>query len=94
MLNRVIKEKLFTAVGQVGFYPANSRGDDIDIFSPTDGENKSTSSVLYGIRQQVGRSFFETLCSDLIYRSASRVAEYFLFHFYHHQNLCIKIHLR
>ena len=53
MLNKVIKEKLFKAVGHVGFYPANSRGDDIDVYSPTDGGNKSVSGILYGIRQQV-----------------------------------------
>ena len=53
MLNRVINEKLITAVGQVGFYPANSEGDDITVYSPIEGDNRSVIGTFYGLRQQV-----------------------------------------
>ncbi|XP_065059051.1 methionine synthase-like isoform X2 [Rhopilema esculentum] len=51
MLNKVMKEKLFRAVGQVGFYPANSKGDDVLVYSPTESSN-SPIKVFHGIRQQ------------------------------------------
>ena len=53
MLNKIINEKLLTAVGQVGFYPANSQGDDITVYSPIEGENKSVIGTFFGLRQQV-----------------------------------------
>jgi len=52
MLNRVINEKLLTAVGQVGFYPANSEGDDIVVYSQNEDDIKSIVGNLYGLRQQ------------------------------------------
>ena len=57
MLNKVMKEKLFRAIGQVGFYPANSKGDDILVYSPTESSN-SPLKVFHGIRQQVSYAYF------------------------------------
>lgn len=49
-LNDIIKNKLFKAKGIIGFYPANSNGDDIDVFS---NENrKEKLCVFHGLRQQ------------------------------------------
>ena len=53
MLNRVINEKLITAVGQIGFYPANSQGDDVTVYSPIEGDNRAVIGTFYGLRQQV-----------------------------------------
>ena len=58
MLNRVINEKLLTAVGQVGFYPANSEGDDIVVYSQNEDDIKSIVGNLYGLRQQVHVFYF------------------------------------
>ena len=63
MLNRVINEKLLTAVGQVGFYPANSEGDDIVIYSQNEDDSRSIIGNLYGLRQQV-RVFYFIFCSS------------------------------
>jgi 5-methyltetrahydrofolate--homocysteine methyltransferase len=46
MLDRVIREKLLTAKGVIGFWPANSTGDDVDLM---DGNTKHTFHFL---RQQ------------------------------------------
>ncbi len=50
LLDRIIEQKLITARGVYGFFPANSRGDDIELYSDT-----SRSSVLedfHFLRQQ------------------------------------------
>ena len=53
MLNKVINEKLFHAVGIVGFYPANSQADDILLYDPDCSNDKKQTEVFYGLRQQV-----------------------------------------
>jgi len=39
--------------GIVGFYSANSVGDDIEIYDPNSSEDGAAMAVLYGLRQQV-----------------------------------------
>ena len=53
MLNKVINEKLFHAVGQVGFFPCNSSGDDILVYRTDCGSKNVVKETLHGMRQQV-----------------------------------------
>lgn len=51
MLSGFIKGKRLKANGVVGFFPANSRGDDILVYDP-EGKEKEPIAVFYGLRQQ------------------------------------------
>lgn len=50
LLQRIVDEKLLTANGIVGLYPANSVGDDIELYE--DDTRDSVKAKLYGLRQQ------------------------------------------
>ncbi len=53
MLKRLVAEKWLTANGVVGFWPANSVGDDIELYT---GEPRHTRlSTLHTLRQQIAR---------------------------------------
>ena len=53
MLRRVIAEGWFTARAAIGFWPANSEGDDILVFA---GESRKTPiATLHTLRQQLAR---------------------------------------
>ncbi len=55
LLDKIISEKLLTANGVVGLFPANSIGfDDIEIY--TDESRRGVKRVLHTIRQQVQKS--------------------------------------
>jgi 5-methyltetrahydrofolate--homocysteine methyltransferase len=55
MLERIVKEKLLTAKGVVGLWPANRLGpDDIELF--TDDTRKERLAVFHTLRQQMSRS--------------------------------------
>jgi len=51
LLDEIISKKLLKANGVLGFFPANSVGDDIEIYK--DDERKSALTVLYNLRQQI-----------------------------------------
>ena len=53
MLKQLIEEKWLTANGVVGFWPANSVGDDIELY--TDDTRSKRLAVLHTLRQQVAR---------------------------------------
>jgi 5-methyltetrahydrofolate--homocysteine methyltransferase len=53
MLKRMVAEKWVTASGVVGFWPANSSGDDIDLFA--DEARTKPLAVLHTLRQQMAR---------------------------------------
>lgn len=53
MLKEMIADNLLQANGIVGFYPCNSRDDDIIIYSPDQGINSEPIGVFHGLRQQV-----------------------------------------
>ena len=53
MLKRIIDEKLLTAHGVAGFWPANSDGDDIILY--TDETREHELARLYGLRQQIAK---------------------------------------
>ncbi len=50
MLDRIQKEKLLTAKGIIGFFPANSAGDDIELYS--DEKRKKIIATFRNLRNQ------------------------------------------
>lgn len=50
MLKYVIANKLLKMKGIVGFYPANSVGDDIEVYE--DDTRQKKIATFYGLRQQ------------------------------------------
>jgi len=50
MIQEIIKNKSLRAVAVVGLYPANSVGDDIEVYS--DESRTKVEKVFYGLRQQ------------------------------------------
>jgi 5-methyltetrahydrofolate--homocysteine methyltransferase len=54
LLDEIIKNKSLQANGMTGLYPANSVGDDIEIYS--NDSRKSVLTVLHTIRQQAQKS--------------------------------------
>ena len=53
LLQRIVDEKIFTARGVYGFWPANSTGDDIEIHDPEDLAKVLTT--FHTLRQQMDR---------------------------------------
>jgi 5-methyltetrahydrofolate--homocysteine methyltransferase len=53
MLKQLIAEKWLTANGVVGFWPANSVGDDIELYA--DDTRKKRLATLHTVRQQMAR---------------------------------------
>jgi 5-methyltetrahydrofolate--homocysteine methyltransferase len=53
LLDRIIEEKLLTANGVYGFFPANAIGDDIELY--TDPTRGNTFERLHFLRQQANR---------------------------------------
>ena len=53
MLHEIIKSKLLTANGVVGLFPANSVGDDIELY--TDDSRAQILGRLHNLRQQIKR---------------------------------------
>jgi 5-methyltetrahydrofolate--homocysteine methyltransferase len=53
LLNRIIEEKLVTARGVYGFFPASAVGDDIELY--TDGTRTNVLERFHFLRQQANR---------------------------------------
>ena len=53
MLKKIIDEKWLQARAVIGFFPANSVGDDIELY--TDDERKEVKTVLHHLRQQMAK---------------------------------------
>ena len=77
MLENVIQQKWLTAKGVVGFFPANSVGDD-DVEIYTDGSRRHVRAKLHFLRQQMAKgSARANLClADFIAPKESGVADY------------------
>ncbi|MBS7566555.1 methionine synthase [Mucilaginibacter sp. Bleaf8] len=77
LLNRVIKENLLQANGVIGFWPANSVGDDIELYS--DESRTQLLSKIHTLRQQAEKAAGEPYyaLSDFIAPKDSGVADYF-----------------
>jgi 5-methyltetrahydrofolate--homocysteine methyltransferase len=76
MLAKIVEERWFNPKAVVGFWPANSFGDDIRLFT---GESRGeTLATLHGLRQQLSkRDGRPNLClSDFVAPAGSGVADY------------------
>ncbi|MFM1813927.1 MAG: methionine synthase [Pseudomonadota bacterium] len=78
MLKRIVSEKWLEARAVIGFWPANSIGDDIALYS---GEERDKSiAVLHSLRQQIlrreGSDRAHAALSDFIAPKESGVADY------------------
>ncbi len=80
MLKKIIRNKMLTAKAIVGFYPANSDGDDILVYE-TDLDREAgrpPSAVFYGLRQQMvteAQDSYQCI-SDLIAPKDSGIKDY------------------
>lgn len=76
MLRRIVDEKALTAHGVVGFWPANSRGDDIVLY--TDESRKQELAAFRGLRQQIKKreSGANYCLSDFVAPEGSGIADY------------------
>src|SRR6202034_4268553 len=53
LLDRIVDEKLLTARGVYGFFPASAVGDDVELYA--DGSRNAVQERLYFLRQQANR---------------------------------------
>ena len=76
MLKQLIEEKWLTANGVVGFWPANSVGDDIELY--TDDMRSKRLAVLHTLRQQMARdsSRANLALADFVAPKETGVADY------------------
>jgi 5-methyltetrahydrofolate--homocysteine methyltransferase len=77
MLRQMVRENWLTANGVVGFFPANSIGDDIAVY--TDESRKRERARLFTLRQQIARSSdrrHHVALADFVAPAESGVADY------------------
>jgi 5-methyltetrahydrofolate--homocysteine methyltransferase len=78
MLDRIVAERWFTANGVVGFWPANSVGDDIVLYA--DDTRAKERATLFTLRQQIARDpsrdRAHTALADFVAPRESGVADY------------------
>ncbi len=76
MLKTIIDEKWLTARGVIGFFPANSVGDDIEVYG--DDERQNTSYKLHHLRQQkqTRKGKFNHCLSDFIAPKETQLNDY------------------
>jgi 5-methyltetrahydrofolate--homocysteine methyltransferase len=75
LLDRIIAERLFEARGVYGFFPANSTGDDIEIYA--DESRAQSCAMLHSLRQQVVKKDKPNYAlSDFVAPKASGRADY------------------
>jgi 5-methyltetrahydrofolate--homocysteine methyltransferase len=76
LLDEVIIGKALTAKAVIGLYPANSVGDDIELY--TDDTRKETLTVLHSLRQQLQKTTEQPYLalSDFIAPKTSGVKDY------------------
>ncbi len=76
MLDRIVKEKWFKASGVIGFWPANSVGDDVAVYSD---ESRTTQIATYHtLRQQLEKRAgrHNAALSDFIAPKDTGIADY------------------
>jgi 5-methyltetrahydrofolate--homocysteine methyltransferase len=76
MLDRIIKEKWFTARATIGFWPANAEGDDIAVYA--DDTRSKKIATFHTLRQQLEKreGRFNAALSDFIAPATSGVPDY------------------
>ncbi|HXI13638.1 MAG TPA: methionine synthase [Thermoanaerobaculia bacterium] len=76
LLDRIVRERLLTANGVYGFFPANGVGDDIEVYQ--DDSRSSVLTTFHTLRQQVPKASGEPnyALADFIASRESGVADY------------------
>jgi len=76
LLKRIVRDKLLQANGVIGFWPANSVGDDIEIY--TDESRTQVLETIYTLRQQAEKAKGEPYyaLSDFIAPKDSGIKDY------------------
>jgi 5-methyltetrahydrofolate--homocysteine methyltransferase len=78
LLKRMVAEKWLTANAVIGFWPANSVGDDIELYA--DDTRTAPLATLYTLRQQLAREGNKdrahTALADFIAPKEARIADY------------------
>ncbi|KAI8870927.1 methionine synthase-like protein [Ramicandelaber brevisporus] len=76
MLRTIIDKKQLKATGIVGMYPANSNGEDIEVY--TDESRSTIQATFYGLRQQAEKESSEPYLnvSDFIAPKSTGIADY------------------
>ncbi|CAD7704532.1 unnamed protein product [Ostreobium quekettii] len=76
MLKDFVDRQLVKMNGMVGLYPANSVGDDIEVY--TDDSRTTVAAKFFGLRQQAERDGAKAYCclSDFVAPKDSGVADY------------------
>ena len=76
MLDEIIAKKLLKARAAIGFFPANSVGDDIELYM--DDDRKEVLDILYNLRQQIIVNANQPLLShaDYIAPKSSGIKDY------------------
>ena len=76
LLNRIVKEKLLQARAVIGLFPANSIGDDIEVY--TDESRKKVLSTLHHLRQQKAREnkSHHACLSDFVAPKETKIPDY------------------
>lgn len=76
LLDRIIKEKLLGASGVLGFFPANSVGDDIEVYADDD-RNKVLTRFINLRNQNLKENNMPNLClSDFVAPKDSGIKDY------------------
>jgi 5-methyltetrahydrofolate--homocysteine methyltransferase len=76
LLKRIVKEKLFTARAVYGFFPANSVGDDIELY--TDESRTKVLTTFHTLRQQMDKPAdqFNHALADYVAPKATGLKDY------------------
>ena len=76
VLDKIVKERLLTAKGVYGFFPANSTGDDIVLY--TDDTRTAVWETLHTLRQQIPKVQGQPnmALADFVAPQASGVSDY------------------
>ena len=74
MLQKITSQQGLTAKGVVGIFPANSRGDDIEVYQTE--ERSRPDYILHHLRQQQAETGSRLCLSDFIAPADSGIADY------------------
>jgi 5-methyltetrahydrofolate--homocysteine methyltransferase len=79
LLDKILSEKWLTANGVIGFYPANSAGDDIETYPPTPTQREGdVLAVFHTLRQQTEKTVDQPYLAlaDFIAPKESGITDY------------------
>jgi 5-methyltetrahydrofolate--homocysteine methyltransferase len=76
LLGRIVEDELLTANAVMGFFPANSIGDDIEVY--TDASRSSVLTVFHTLRQQMEKApgHYNRALADLIAPKRTGLEDY------------------